>query len=244
MSQDPQARIYRHFSYACFFMAAVHIIAAVLAVVAVREGELGEISPGKLLRFIPEHLILWRTSCLFIALSSISFVIFVVLIREILDRRVAHLATLAIVFAAIAASNDLNGLFNMMVLFADLAQQFRSHGHFLVHETMQLAWAIMDQSLTQCLLIGNSVYAASGVLVVAAGFSSDGFPKWLAWTGLTIWLVAIGISILSFLGMLQWVLVLTLATVVVFVMWSVAMGGTYWLLAERRHEPADFQAEE
>lgn len=208
-------------------MAILHVIAGVFSAYLVREGNLLEMSPIKLLRFIPEHLLIWRLDCLLLAAASLSFATFVVCAREVFDAAAGTLATLAVVCVTIAAANDLSGLCSMLVLMSDLSQQFGLHGHFLVHETIQLAWATMDHALAQCLLIGNTLYSLSGILVVRCAFLTESFPKWLAWTGLPIWLVTLTVSVLAFLGMLQWVIIVTMATVLVFVIWCTAIGVTY-----------------
>jgi hypothetical protein len=217
-------------------MALLHIVAGVFSAYLVREGNLLAISPIKLLRFIPEHLVLWRSDCLLLAAASLSFATFVVCAREIFDSAAGTLATLSVVCVTIAAANDLSGLCSMMVLFSDLSQQFGSHGHFLVHETIQLAWATMDSALAQCLLIGNTLYSLSGLLIVRCAFLTESFPKWLAWTGLPIWMVTLAVSVLAFLGMLQWVIMITMATVLVFVLWCTAIGVTYGRLGKLSNE--------
>jgi len=224
---------YKRFSFICFVMAVAHVLAASLCVILVREGNLLDVSPIKLLRFIPEHGLLWRLSCFSMMVASLTFVTFVVAAREVIDQKAASLATLAVVFVAIAASNDLNGLCSMMVVFPDLAFELKENQSFLVHETIQLSWATMDQALSQCLLIGNTLYSAAGMLVVGCAFLTPSFPRWLAWSGAPIWFVTLAVSVCSFLGMLQWVIMITLATVLVFVVWCTALGISYQRLADR-----------
>lgn len=211
-------------------MAAAHVVACLTCVHIVREGHLAEIAPSRLLSFVPEHIILWRSGCVALAAASLTFVTFVVCAREVLDERASTLATLAVVFATMATACELNGLFAMMVLYSDLAQQFGAHGAFLVHETIQLAWATMDQALSNCLLIGNTLYGLSGLLIMRSAALTESFPKWLVWAGLPIWIVTLAVSALSFMGALKWVLMITVSTVLVFVLWSTALGVTY-----RRH---------
>lgn len=212
-------------------MSCLHLLAAIICVYIVREASLLEWSPLKLLRFIPEHMPVWRLACLAMAVASLSFVTFVVCARDVLDQRVSTLATLALVFVTIAAANDLNGLSSMLVLYSDLASQLQSSHTFMVHQTFQLSWATLDLSLAQCLLIGNTLYSFAGILIAVSGLGTSSFPKWLAWTGLPIWIATLCVSVLSFLGMLKWVLIVTMAAALVFVLWCTALGVTYLSLA-------------
>ncbi len=208
----------------CLGTALAHVAATLLSVYAIREGNLGDFSPLKIMHFIPHHIILWRCAWIAAALASLSFIVFVVAVCSLLDRRLRPALTVAIVLTTAALTNDLNGQFSMMVLFSDLAQQMRGHGSFLQHETVQLAWSTMNQALTQSVLIANTLYSISGMLVVVCAMMTRGFPKWLAWFGLPIWVATLWVTVFVFVGALKWALVLLLASTVGFVVWTTVMG--------------------
>ena len=72
------------------------------------------------------------------------------------------------------------------------------------------------------------------VSLLTREFASS-IPKWLAWLGLPIWIASLNVSILAFIGSLQWAMVLSIATTIAFVMWTVTMGLIFRMLG--RHEP-------
>jgi len=221
---SPQTAAYRGVSWVCLFTALAHVCATLLSVYAIREGNLGDFSPLKLMHFIPQHVILWRCAWLAAATSSLSFLVLVVCVCTLLDRKLRPALTLAVLFATAALTNDLSGQFSMMILFSDLAQQLHGHGTFLQHETVQLAWSTMNQALSQSMLIANTLYSVAGVLVVVCALMTRSFPSWLAWLGLPVWIARLNVSILVFVGALKWALVLMVASTAGFVVWTTVMG--------------------
>lgn len=208
----------------CLVTALAHTVAVLLGVFAIRDGNLGDLSPLRLLQFIPQHVILWRSAWLAAAVASVSFAVFAVACCQLVDRRFRAATAVALIFVTVALTNDLNGQFSMMVLFSDLAYQMRGHGSFLQHETAQLAWSTMNQALTQSVLIANTLDALAGLIIGVCATLTRSFPKWIALVGLPIWLVMLSVSVLSFLGALKSALVLLLAVTVAFVLWAMVMG--------------------
>jgi len=221
---SPQTAAYRGVSWVCLIVALTHVLATLLAVYVIREGNLGDFSPLKIMHFIPLHALIWRCAWLAAAASSLSYLVLVVCICALLDRKLRRALTVAILFTTVALANDLSGQFSMMVLFSDLAQQLHGHGTFLQHETVQLAWATMNQALSQTMLIANTLYSAAGMLVVVCALLTRSFPAWLAWLGLPVWMARLNVSILVFVGALKWALVLLVASTVGFVVWTTVMG--------------------
>ncbi|HEY9868460.1 MAG TPA: hypothetical protein V6D08_04790 [Candidatus Obscuribacterales bacterium] len=223
-SVSPQAVAFRRVAWVCLATALAHTVAVLLGVFAIRDGNLGDLSPLRLMQFIPQHIILWRSVWLASAVASLSFAVFAVAYCQLVDRRYRAATAVALIFVTVALTNDLNGQFSMMVLFSDLAYQMRGHGSFLQHETAQLAWSTMNQALTQCVLIANTLYGFAGFIISLSAMATRSFPKWIALVGLPIWFVMLSVSVLSFLGALKSALVLLLAVTVAFVLWTMVMG--------------------
>jgi len=232
-----RATTLRAVGWICLVTALVHTAAELLAVYMVREGNLGDFSPVKLLRFVPEHALIWRLTFLFTTLASSTLVIFLVALSQLIDRRFRVLTVSALALAILGAANDLNAQCSMLVFFADLAYSFRAHGSFLLHETMQLAWATMNHSLSQGVLIGNTLYSIAGTILAVCALRTRGFPRWVAWLALPIWFVSFNITLLVFFGILQWALVLRFAATIAFVCWVVILGLAVRSLAREPEEP-------
>lgn len=221
---SPKRVVRRRVAWICLLTALAHVIATLLSVYAIREGNLGDFSPLRLMQFVPQHVILWRCAWLCAALASLSFVLFALAICHLIDRRLRPALAFALILVTVAVSNDLSGQLSMLVLFSDLAYQFRAHGSFLQHETAQLAWTTMSQALTESVLVANTLYSIAGLVIVVCALLTRSFPRWLAWAGLPVWVATLSVSVLSFLGALKWALVLLLASTVAFAIWAMVMG--------------------
>ena len=224
VNANAQAAAYRFIGWMFLWVALAHIAATMVGVFVIREGNLGDFSPLRLLRFIPTHLHMWRAACLMAALASVSFVCFVVAWRELMDARFAMLCNLAVVLTAVGAANDLQGEFSMLVLFTDLAQQLRGHGNFLQFETTQLAWLTLNQALTESGLVANCLYSVAGLILTGCAVRTRTFPRGLAWVGVPVWVANLNVSLFTFFGALQPAMVLFIATAIAFSIWVTAIG--------------------
>lgn len=219
---DDRRNSFRYVQGLCLFSAVVHVLAALVAIYTWRVGDLGEFSPVKLMRFVPDNVMLWRTSCLLTSASAISFVIVLAAIRETLPRRFRFASLIALILAIIGAANDLQSHFSMMVLFSDLASQMQLS--FSKQDLMQLAWMVINQSLSQTFLIANILYCISGVIVSVAMVLTPEYPPWASWLGVPVFALGLATSVLAFAGSLNLAICFMFGTTIMYVAWVVVLG--------------------
>jgi len=232
-----QSRAYRLASWACLFTATATSIAILTTLFLVRTGALGDFSPIRLLHFIPANIAIWRASLLSGSLSMLSFLTFIVAMQMVVDRRLRPFINLAIALSVIATGAALNAQFSMLVLFSDLALQLSRHAGFAYADITHMAWATMNQCVMQSMLIANSLQALVELLLVGCIFFSRNLPSWLAWSALPIALATVNASIFTFLGALQWTMVLTFAALIALVLWTTTLGLMLRLMAKQSVEP-------
>lgn len=231
-------------SWACLASAMACTVSVIAAIWIVREGNLGDFSPVQILQFIPANIFLWRTACLSAALATVSFVAFTVAMQSVLELRLQPVLNFAVVLVGIGAANALNAQFAMMILLADLALQMHGHAGLSVHEDItQMSWVTMNHALSQTMLIANSLYTLAGFIIAFCILSSRFFPKWLGWLAMPIWIVTLNVSTLTFIGALQWSLVLSLAAIIAYIMWVTTLGFTLRIMARKPTHASTVTAE-
>ncbi len=238
-TETSRAWVYRWAGVACMIAALIHTAAIMLGVYTVREGNLGDFVPMKILEFVAGNVVLWKSTCLMACVATIAFVVLLIVLREVVERRLRVALNVATVLTAIAAPPALNGQMTMAVLFCDFALQNHYHHAAVAHEVSELAWAVMNSGITQCILIGNTLNSVAGIIIVACMLNSKNFPKWLAWLGMPIWIASLNVSALAFMGSLQWALVLAIASSIAFVMWATAMGLIFRMMGRPEPRPSD-----
>lgn len=229
-ARDPEA--YRLVSWACLFTALAHAVATLAGLYLVRTGSISVFSPLRLMRFVPDHIVAWKLTLLATVVATVSFVVFMVAFREILNPGMHTLLTLAIILVAIAAANDLIGQGSMMILFSDLSYQLKEPGSLMDQEIVHLGWAVINLAITLKLLIANGLYAISGILLMVCAFKTKNFPRWITFIGWPIWTVSLIVTAVAFQGHLKFAMIMMFASGIAFVFWCTLMGVTFRLLAK------------
>ncbi len=202
--------------------AIVHASAVLLCVYAVKEGNLYDFSVTRLLQFVPAFTGLWQISCFAVALSSVSYMVTFVAMKHVLRVRQTMWLNVGIFLVLIAVANDLHSLGSMMIYFADIARQF-VNGTFSKNQLLMEAWSVLSNSVTDSLIIANTLYSVAGLILARAIISGYGLPKWLGWTAIPIFVVGLLASILIFQGEFSMAIVMMFATIITFILWAVAM---------------------
>ncbi|MDZ4835385.1 MAG: hypothetical protein SGJ27_16530 [Candidatus Melainabacteria bacterium] len=220
---DPAAQVqYRHLQWVAMGASISHIIAVFLALYAFREGDLQDLSLIHLMDYVPKHLAVWQLSCATIAGSSLSFLALYLALKQVLRLRHTLWVNAATFFIVIAITLDLQTFANLMITFADIsAQLVLSSGYKQL--LMMEAWRVVNQALTQSMIVSNTLYAMAGLVMAGAIVSGFGVPKWLGWTSIPIWLAGLAASVLTFSGQLSLALVLMFSMTIAFILWTITV---------------------
>lgn len=221
--ETPQKANYRKVGWFCVGAAIAHVAALLLILYVARVGDLSAFTPTKLMRFVPDHQLLWRSACLASSISSVSTVLVFLALNEIVAKKARLIMKIALVLAVIGCASDLQSHFSMMVLFSDLATQVKLNGTYVRQELVQLSWVTINQALSQTLLLTNLLYSIAGILTVTALLRTKIFPQWLFWMGLPLWLISLSSTAVAFAGRLTLSLSLLVGSVIGFIVWTVAI---------------------
>jgi hypothetical protein len=209
----------------CFLaICLLHFVSTLVAIWCVRDGQLGQFTPGRLLVFVPLNLDLWRMTWLTSVLANLSLVVLAVVMREILERRYRSYMLVALILVAIGASNCIAGQMDLMVSFADLCRGRFSHPGALGDTSVQLAWSLFGQSVTRCALTGNSLYGLASIIILGCALSSRLFPRGLAMLCIPLAPLIFTMSYLAFFANFYWLLWCLLVAETIFVTWTFAVG--------------------
>lgn len=195
-------RRHRFVQAACLFSAVSHVAATLICVYTFREGNFAYFSPQKLMQFVPEHLLLWRSSCLLVMLSSISTLVFILAMREVLEEKYRFLVGVAVLFAVVACGQDLSGISRMMVLFADISLQGALNAISVPQNLVQFAWSILNQSITESFMLASFLYGMGGLCISLCLTRTRILETRLAFAHLPVWMLMIACSVTTFLGYL------------------------------------------
>lgn len=197
-------RRHRFVQAACLFSAVAHVAATLICVYTFKEGNLLQFSPVKLMQFVPEHIWLWRSSCLLVMLSSVSTLVFILAMREVLEEKYRFLVGIAVCFSLIACSQDLSAIARMMVLFSDVCLQGVLSGSLanVRADYAQSGWFILNESITQSFLLASFLYGMGGLCIALCLTRTKILETRLAFAHLPVWLVMIASSVTTFFGLL------------------------------------------
>lgn len=220
---DPADQVrYKHVQLIALGSSIVHVLAVFLAIFAFREGNLQELSLIHLMHFVHRHTALWQAACFAAGISSLSFMMLFVALKQVLRLRHNIWINAAAFLVVIAISLDLQNYGNLMIGFSDTSiQLMRATGYKQM--LMLEAWRSVNQALTQSVIIASSLYAISGLVLSTAIISGVGLPKWLGWTSIPVWLAGLAASVLTFYGQLSWAMVLMFAMSITFILWTIAI---------------------
>jgi len=196
------ARRHRFVQTCCLVTTLAHTAATLVCVYTFREGDLFEFSPQRLLQFVPHHLVLWRTSCIFVMFSSLSTLAFVLAMRDVLEEKYRSTVGVAVCLALMACVLDLEGSSRMMVLFADIAMQGQINCTYLGADLVQIGWTIINQSITQTFMLSAFLYGAAGLCIVRCLAGTRFVPRFLAFAHLPVWACMVITSVITFMGYL------------------------------------------
>lgn len=220
---DPADQVrYRHVQWVAIGSSISHIIAVFLTIYAFREGDLQDLSLVHLMDFVPKHNAIWQSSCIAIGASSLSFLMLYVALKQVLRLRHSLWINAATFISVIAISIDMQNYGNLTITFSDIATQV-VHSSGYKQLLMMEGWRIINQALTQSVIISNTLYAISGLVLAGGIISGYGVPKWLGWTSIPVWLAGLASAILTFSGQLSLALVLMFAMTIAFILWTIAV---------------------
>jgi hypothetical protein len=205
------ARRHRFVQTCCLATTLAHTAATLMCVFAFREGNFTEFSPQRLLQFVPQHLWVWRTCCLLVMGSSLSTLLFVLAMRDVLEEKFRSTVGVAVCLAIVACVLDLEGVSRMMVLFADIAMQGQINCTYLGADLVQIGWTIINQSITQTFMLSAFLYGAAGLCIVRCLSGTRFVPRYLAFAHLPVWLCMVVTAVVTFVGHLPAALCLMFA---------------------------------
>lgn len=204
-------RRHRFVQITCLFSTIAHTLATLMCVYTFREGGFVHFSPTKLMQFVPEHLHLWRFSCLCVCVSSVSTLIFILAMREVLEEKFRFRVGVAVCLSVVACAQDLEAVTRMMVLFADISLQGVISCTYLTQDLVQLGWLLINQSITQTFMVASFLYGFAGLCIVRCLLSTRVLPRSLAYAHLPVWATMVASAITTFLGYLPISVVLIFA---------------------------------
>lgn len=204
-------RRHRFVQITCLVATVAHTAATLACVYTFREGNFADFSPAKLMQFVPQHLILWRVCCLLTAFSSISKLVFILAMREVLEEKFRFVVGVAVCISVVACSQDLEAIGRMMVLFADISLQGALNCAFTGPELVQIGWTLINNSITQTFMFACMLYGAAGLLITLCLTKTRVLPPSLAWAHLPVWLCIVLTGLATFFGYLPMAMCLMFA---------------------------------
>jgi|GEM_PF-1253028 hypothetical protein len=233
---QPGRAHFRLVGWFCVASAIVSVFALLMSLQVVRVGDLLAFSPVKLMRFVADHQLIWRLSCLLNALSSISKVLVFLMLNVIVDRRARLLTRIGLILSIIGVAVDLNAQVSLLVVLSDLAVQLKLNSSYLKQDLLQHSWIIINQALGQLILVSNLMYSFGGLTSTIGLLMTKSLPKWLFWIGMPVWLLSFSGTFVSFFGQLYLSISLLLGFSLGFLVWVVVLAIVLDLRA--RPEPA------
>jgi len=207
----------------CVASAIVSVFALLVALQVVRMGDLLNFSPVKLMRFIADHQLMWRISCLLNATASVSRVLVFLMLNVIVDRKARLLTRIGLLLSLIGCAVDLTAQVNLLVVLSDLAVQLKLNSSYLKQDLLQLSWITINQALGQIILVSNLMYAVGGLTATIGLFQTKSLPGWLFWIGMPVWLLSLSGTLVAFLGQLPLSMSLLLGCSLGFIVWTVSL---------------------
>ncbi len=205
------ARRHRFVQICCLMTTLAHTVATLVCVFAFREGNFAEFSPQRLLQFVPQHLYVWRVSCILVMLSSMSTLLFILAMRDVLEEKFRSTVGVAVCLAILACVLDLEGVSRMMVLFADIAMQGQINCTYLGADLVQIGWTIINGAITNTFMLSAFLYGLAGLCIVRCLSATRFVPRFLAFAHLPVWLCMVITAVVTFVGHLPAALCLMFA---------------------------------
>lgn len=193
-------RRHRFVQITCLIATVAHTAATLCCVYAFREGNFVDFTPARLMEFVPRHLVLWRLCCFSAILSSISTLVFILAMREVLEEKFRFIIGVAVCLSVVACAQDLEAISRMMVLFSDIALQ-GSLGAYTGQELVQIGWTLINQSITETFLISSMLYGLAGLAITHCLSKTRVLPRSLTFAHLPVWLCMLATAVTTFNGM-------------------------------------------
>ncbi len=219
MHEPGMMRRYKQLQTASIFAALTHAVTALLIIYISREGRFDQFSIINLMHFVPQNLVVWRTTCIFVALSCFSFLFFALSVERVIAR--TDLTKIAIILIVIAIAIDLPSQGRMMVFFADVSSQLVFGGSFARQDLLIEGWKTINNCITNSLLIANFLYSVAGLALAYGIIRSQGIPSWIGWTSVPVWSAGVFATVFTFQGLVHWGLVTLLSCIIGFIVWSI-----------------------
>ena len=235
---------FRLVGWFCVASAIVSVFALLVSLQVVRIGDLLAFSPVKLMRFVADNQLMWRSCCLLNALSSVSKVLVFLMLNIIVDRKARLLTRIGLILSLIGCAVDLSAQTSLLVVLSDLAVQLKLNSSYLKQDLLQLAWMTINQALGQIILVANLMYAFGGLTATIGLLQTRALPKWLFWIGMPVWLLSFAGTFVAFWGQLSLSFSLLLGFALGFIVWGVALAIVLDLRARPDHTHAPSQLAE
>lgn len=223
--------------WACFLSVLAMLGTVVMDVTISQTHTLDSPTPIKIIQYVGDNILLWRSTCAVHALGTIMFVFFCVAFVQVVQRRFRALTTFALLLVAIAASSSLTAEFNLLVLASDLARDQLNGLSYMPADVFQSAWLIIAGAITHYILIGNTLNGIAGVILTGCALATPAFPKALAWLSVPVWLLTLGASVVGATGKLELALLLMGASSLAFVIWAGAIGIAIPFITKQTKQP-------
>lgn len=234
---------YRLLQIACIVSAVLHTLTIFLFIWAYRSGHLDQFSIQRLMQFPPQHPIIWKSVCLLVSLSTLSFLFLILSLRQIVNTPFKMLITAALCLTIIGVTIDLQSQASMLVMFSDISSQWL-YGNSTHPKSalLLLAWQTVNHSITASLFQANLLYSLSGILVALAILTGKGLPHWIGWAALPVWLLACMASLLTFCANLPSALLFLFLSVISFIVWTIIIAATVDGLSHRQEDNSTIQS--
>lgn len=237
LAPSPMRR-HRFVQITCLIATIAHTAATLACVYTFRDGNFTEFSPAKLMQYVPQHLLLWRSCCLLTAFASISKLIFILAMREVLEEKFRFVVGVAVCLSVVACSQDLEAIGRMMVLFADISLQGALNCAFTGPELVQIGWTLINNSITQTFMFASILYGSAGLLICYCLNRTRVLPRSLAVAHLPVWLCTLLTGIATFFGYLPAAMCMMFAGSLGLSFLSAFTGVSIDSLLARKKEPA------
>lgn len=220
---QPGRAHFRLVGWFCVASAIVSVFALLVSLQVVRIGDLLAFTPVKLMRFIADHQLMWRASCLLNAVSSVSKVLVFLLLNIIVDRKARLMTRIGLLLSLIGCAVDLSAQVSLLVVLSDLAVQLKLNFNYLKQDLLQLSWMVINQALGQIILVANVMYSIGGLTATIGLFQTKSLPRWLFWIGMPVWLLSFSGTLVAFFGQLPLAVSLLLGFSLGFIVWAVSL---------------------
>lgn len=231
-----QRIVYRYsaLTVICFGSAILQALAVGLTAALVTLFRYEQFGLARLLWFIPSHEVLWRAWCIACSLSALGLLLIVVHWSHLVARRFRETALFAVLLTAMSSYATIDSYLMMMTQFADLAHD--ANYNFSINQlgTMQISAVTFTQFLTRLMLLSNSLECIAGISLSICGFLTPKFPRFVAWLGLVVWLIAVNATITAGCGQADLAVKIYYGSRLLLVILFASFGAVYTIRAADR----------